>query len=405
MLEAESSLHPRTLRYKGHIPGLDVLRGVAILVVVLFHGFAISWQELRGLPRIAHFLIHFGYTGVHLFFLLSGFLITGILLDSKDQEGYYRNFYIRRALRILPAYLLMLVVLKAWLPISWKYLLACLLYIANMARLVGGNINEYSGFWSLAVEEQFYLIWPTVVRRSSHRSLLKIVAACIVICPLLRGTAAFFPGVDNRYKTWMNADYLLYGAAISLALREGLIHTDNIRKFVAALLAASVPLVGLSMYLYTIEPDHRWAGIIFASVGLLPFMGLYAAMLLIAIATNEGTKSEATVKRLPHLRFLSFFGYISYGLYLVHPFVWEKYSRAVTGTWLANTFSLTSEFVGFLIAASISVSIAYLSRRFFEDPILRMKTMLAPSAKKQRLAAVPAALPAKGQLQPTIKNS
>lgn len=397
MPENLPKLNAPALRYNGHIPGLDVLRGLAILVVVLFHGFTIPWQELHGLPKVAHFFIHFGYTGVHLFFLLSGFLITGILLDSKHKENYYQNFYIRRALRILPAYLLMLVVLKVWQPISWKYLLACLLYIANMARLVGANIHEYSGFWSLAVEEQFYLLWPTVVRRASHRSMRKIIVACLIVCPILRAVAALFVGVDSHYKTWMNADYLLYGAAIALAVREGIIHAANVRKITAAIFVISVPLLALSMYLYTIEPSHPWVGVVFTSVGLLPFMGIYAAMLLTAIATNEGAKSEEAVKRLPHLRFLSFFGYISYGLYLVHPFVGEKYSRAVAGTWLSTTpLTLRSEFLGFLIATMISVAIAYLSRRFFEDPIIRMKTFLAPSARKKQVAAPSIAFPAEG---------
>jgi peptidoglycan/LPS O-acetylase OafA/YrhL len=208
------------LNFRGHIAGLDVLRGIAISVVVIFHGFTIPWQDLHGIMKVFSFIAHFGFTGVHLFFLLSGFLITGILLDSKDRGGYYRDFYIRRALRILPAYLLLLIVLKIWQPISWIYFLACLLYIANMPGLIGARIHEYPGLWSLAVEEQFYLIWPTFVKRFSHRNLLRVIGICLVLCPLLRAVLGS-DGMDPRYKTWDAADYLLYGAAISIACAMG----------------------------------------------------------------------------------------------------------------------------------------------------------------------------------------
>jgi peptidoglycan/LPS O-acetylase OafA/YrhL len=113
----------------------------------------------------------FGITGVQLFFVLSGFLISGILIDTAASKGYYRKFYMRRALRILPAYLLMLTVLWVDHAVSWRFVLAGLLYVANMASLVGAGSSEYGPLWSLAVEEQFYLIWPVFVRRLSLQTI------------------------------------------------------------------------------------------------------------------------------------------------------------------------------------------------------------------------------------------
>lgn len=105
----------RPIEYGGHIHGLDVLRGLAILGVLVYHGVAgnLHWTAWTGAARLVVHAATFGATGVHLFFLLSGFLITGILLDGRTRPHAMRYFYIRRALRILPPYLLMLVVLKA----------------------------------------------------------------------------------------------------------------------------------------------------------------------------------------------------------------------------------------------------------------------------------------------------
>jgi peptidoglycan/LPS O-acetylase OafA/YrhL len=107
--------------------------------------------------------------------VLSGFLISSILIDTAGKPDYYRKFYVLRALRILPAYLLILAVLKLDHVVSWRFILAAMLYIANMAGLVGARSGEYGALWSLAVEEQFYLVWPIIVRKLSLRSLTRLI--------------------------------------------------------------------------------------------------------------------------------------------------------------------------------------------------------------------------------------
>jgi len=118
------------------MPGLDVLRGIAILSVFFFHG--LKWYLPLGALAGAHVrqigqAVSFGWLGVNLFFVLSGFLITGILLDTRTKENYWSSFYIRRFLRIAPLYLVVLAILKFALNCTWDYVILCLLYLANFA--------------------------------------------------------------------------------------------------------------------------------------------------------------------------------------------------------------------------------------------------------------------------------
>src|ERR1700686_5077124 len=163
------------------MPELDVLRGIAILGVLFFHGFRADYGELpfTGARKLLIFATQPGSLGVNLFFVLSGFLITGILLESKSRPDYYRRFYARRALRILPAYyaLLLLLFLTGLKPYS--FLLLSFFYLANVTPLFGVP-QVYSVLWSLAVEEQFYLLWPTLV----HRLPVRVLERCVfgIVC-------------------------------------------------------------------------------------------------------------------------------------------------------------------------------------------------------------------------------
>src|SRR5262245_10664845 len=160
-----------------HIPALDGIRGIAILLVLLFH----FGQYGHGLPypavfvdKLFHRICQIGWVGVDLFFVLSGFLITGILYDSKGRNHYFRNFYVRRCLRILPLYyfslILFLIVLPKLFPLHtgfrslrqdsfWYWT-----YLSNVRVAYRGwdSFGVLDHFWSLAVEEQFYLLWPIV---------------------------------------------------------------------------------------------------------------------------------------------------------------------------------------------------------------------------------------------------
>ncbi len=367
----------RRIRIDGHIPKLDSLRGAAILLVLIYHAYggSVDYRTWHGPCRFLVYLSRYGYTGVELFFVLSGFLITNILLSSKHKPGSMKTFYKRRALRILPAYLALLVVIKLGLGVTWKYILACLLYIANMAGLVGARSSEYAPLWSLAVEEQFYLLWPFCVRRMETRSLLKLSLGVCFTMPLLRlAAAAVSSSIDIRYKTYFIADYLLYGAALAIALNLNILHKGNIGAVVNWLLGAGGLLMLGVVYLEYVPNHSRYAIILLRAWGVLPFVWIYSGLVLRAVQRHSSGDESSN-------RVLAFFGYISYGLYLIHEFLFREYGILTSGTPLAalrgNLAMVTARFI---LAGSVSVFLAYLSRRFYEEYFLRMgRTRLSAS--------------------------
>src|SRR5271156_5908919 len=134
-----------------HLLGVDVLRGLAIVAVVVFHGFAYSAPAIPWHNKFARVLFHltgFGWTGVNLFFTLSGFLITGNLIDAEGKANFYSRFYIRRALRILPAYFVVLIILGVTRTASLNYLAVCVLFLANWPKLLlHGSFTMYPVLW------------------------------------------------------------------------------------------------------------------------------------------------------------------------------------------------------------------------------------------------------------------
>src|SRR5262245_32218221 len=166
---------------RGHVPALDAIRGLAILVVTLyrFGGGGEGAANAVGLSWV----VDLGAHGVDLFFVLSGFLITGILFDAKGKEHYFRNFYIRRTLRIFPLYYAALVLTLLVLPslfanfpttdvaTSWLWL-----YGANVVQSLRGAwcLGPLNHFWSLAIEEHFYFVWPLAIYLTSRRGAMRL---------------------------------------------------------------------------------------------------------------------------------------------------------------------------------------------------------------------------------------
>ncbi len=353
------------------MPELDTIRGIAVTMVVVYHAFWTSYWAV-GLrwdlhPPLVHALVYGaepGWSGVHLFFVLSGFLITGILLDSKARPDYYRRFYFRRALRILPPYLLLLAVLLVTGRAPPAFVLLAAAFVANFSTLFGVAL-AFGPLWSLAVEEQYYLLWPTVVRHVSRRALMLLAAALLALAPLLRWSAfrdgAGFASQLDWHFTWFVYDSLVTGSLTAALLRTTGATRAAVTKVALATLGI-VALVTLAGRPYGLLDRTQLLGATFEHTVMNLF---FASMLVLSLVVGTG-KRPWLVQR-PWLIFL---GYISYGLYLCHWLVFALYDRLVGSP---PVLELGAMLVRFAVAGSGSVLIAWVSRRWYEERFLRMK--------------------------------
>jgi peptidoglycan/LPS O-acetylase OafA/YrhL len=222
------------------MPEIDTLRGVAVSMVLMFHafGFRYGLTGLSGIPRIFVGLTMVGWTGVNLFFVISGFLITGILLDTATQKDYYKRFYFRRALRILPLYYAVLILLGTLTHtrllerhVSWAFLGFSAVYLSNMTGLFGVPM-QYGVLWTLAVEEHFYLLWPCIVRKASARRVAWLALSVVTLCLSLRVLYQILGWTSGPY-TWLSGDGLALGAALAAISRQKCNSRGAVRRFTA----------------------------------------------------------------------------------------------------------------------------------------------------------------------------
>jgi peptidoglycan/LPS O-acetylase OafA/YrhL len=352
------------------MPELDSIRGLAILGVLLYHSFYIR-ASLLTLPAWQHFLILFtwpGRLGVNLFFVLSGFLITGILMEARETKTYYKRFYIRRALRILPIYIVILILLAvAGYPLP--FVILSFFYLANFAHLFGVTF-WYVVLWSLAVEEHFYMVWPLLVRKLSTINLERVIIAIIILSPLVRLESFWHnPSYDLNwlFYTWNNADGLACGALLALFIRRTKSDRRKLRLacWIACALAVALWVGGWRFGI--MDRVERPLG---AALQVVPWQFLFFAVVgafLLIGTTNR--------KWLVQWRPLRFLGYISYGLYLTHVLVFQAFDLL----WARLHFStidsniLLALTIRFVAGGGAAILLAWLSRKYFEEFFLRMK--------------------------------
>jgi peptidoglycan/LPS O-acetylase OafA/YrhL len=298
---------------RSYIPELDGIRAIATVMVICFH----FWQSFTSGPySVVGKIAVWGQTGVDLFFVLSGFLITGILLDSRQSPNFLRNFYARRFLRIFPLYYGALAVfyigapllrLAPWVDISksvWFWL-----YLQNIpltffpASAVGPN-----HFWSLAVEEQFYLAWPLIVLATSRKTLLRIIGAAVVISVLTR---AALPHYATFYFTVARVDGLAIGAGIAILWRDRGRLTSLVRFARCALFIIGPLMVGAQLVM---SGSHNFALQVVKST-LISLV--YGSVLVLVTTKTAGRLVERTLSATA----MRSIGRYSYGMYVIHPFL------------------------------------------------------------------------------------
>jgi peptidoglycan/LPS O-acetylase OafA/YrhL len=345
------------------MPELDSVRGIAILLVVLFHGMVPPLKaEVSALGRGIFGLSQYGWTGVNLFFVLSGFLITGNLLDCRQRPDYFRRFYLRRALRILPALFGMLLLLLAGGWISFRFAAISVLFLANFAGVLGVGAG-YGALWSLAVEEHFYMLWPLLVRRWSARGLIILAAVVSVGSPFLRILTLVGGPVPQHLAalyTWFNLDGLALGSLLAVWVR-----IPSFRRHQLARIA--LPIFIMSTAVFFLLVGRSWADATVAkSACNLASAGLLSCMLLVG-----ASKWSFLVDR----PILKFFGFISYGLYLVHILAFhisEVLLSHPLSVLVANGKPLSASLIHFGSGLALGTAVAYLSRRSLEERFLRI---------------------------------
>jgi peptidoglycan/LPS O-acetylase OafA/YrhL len=300
---------------------------------------------------------------VDLFFVLSGFLITGILLDSRDKPNYFKNFYMRRFLRIMPLYFAVIVICALLYPADRRYLLLSAAFLANFYFPFGLDQPHGSGvFWSLAVEEHFYLVWPWLVKICSRRTITLIALAMVAGIPFVRLWAihAGF-NVDNEVYvyTWTRCDGLALGALLAIWVRSRWADRRNSLRLAAGFCCAAVLLTVAGIPYGILDRSNVFR---YTQVQLV-----FAGVVVFALAMR-GTPYTAPLR----WRFARLSGDLSYCLYLVHVTVGDLYQEAVHRRGI-DFGPYGDVVVRSIVMVTVSFALALLSRKYLEQPALRLK--------------------------------
>lgn len=334
------------------IPQLDAVRGIAVLLVLL-HNTDVYPSLHLGL------IAGNGWMGVDLFFVLSGFLITGILLDTKQSERCFQNFYARRCLRIWPLYysalLFMFVIVPLLHPSEahaifgarsspwWAYPLFLQNFLIPIPTSAAGLLGVT---WSLAVEEQFYLVWPLVVRFCTKSQLCRIAAAVICLSPVLRFYLSLHQ-VNIYSNTFCRLDGLMAGALLAVVVRSAGFQPSRFLTRAWILFLVSVPLaLGIEIF------HARWIG--FSVVAAASVSFVYLAL----FSTQKWLQAILTNRPLVYT------GTISYGIYIL-----EKIPLDV-----AKVLHLDGHpFLSLALTTAATYTLATVSWKFLEKPFLKLK--------------------------------
>lgn len=359
-----------------HIKSLDGLRGIAVLMVFCFHFIAYRpTQDTLG--KLLNGARGLGWSGVDLFFVLSGFLITGILFDAKGSPNYFRNFYARRTLRIFPLYYGMvflctivfpqLGVFKEAVPSggSWSWWL----YLSNVRyTILQQTPTGWLGiFWSLSVEEHFYLLWPAIIFLCGRRSAILVSAGCMILASLSR---ACFIVAGNKVAPYLftpcRMDALASGAFVALCARGpgGIDALVPRAKMLWSLITPLAVAVAFWRHSFVYDPVMQLAG--------LPLIACSYSSLVAVAASRSCWIPLRGVLEMPALRSV---GKYSYGMYVFQFAVLSVMERLrlLPCHLFPDRLVRGNDAIEVVAATTASFSLAFVSWHVYEKHFLRLK--------------------------------
>lgn len=372
---------PATANFRGHIAELDSIRAIGICIVLINH----FWPE-----NLSSVLFHFGQLGwiaMDAFFVLSGFLITGILLDTRSRSDYFSNYYIRRSLRIFPIYyatlLAAIILMKLgrggaeykeflhnWGSPAWFFF-----YVGNF-KVVYLNkwppLKYFTVLWSLQIEEQFYLLFPFAVRYMRRENLTRLLWLLVVLSPLFR--LAFYLWNPNnmiiQYELLpCHMEGLALGALIAIRFRTGPWEVSKPRLL--ALTTGLMLVTVIGSCLSKAPLPHMSHLSLFARLPGYTISSFAAAGLVIALVVFRGSTYTRLLRTAP----IRYMAAISYGIYLLHMLV-ARFVRSWGGVGIHVTYGT---FLHFFAVVSLTIVAASISWFAFERPLARLKDRIAPS--------------------------
>lgn len=372
-----------------YFPGLNGVRSFAVFIVVFLH--IESFKQRAGYSSLFDFdflkdyIEYLGYHGVLIFFVLSGFLITYLLLSEKDKTATINipKFYIRRILRIWPLYFLILFLGFFILPhvFSPNYftiktqpdffnkLISCILFIPNYVLFKYGSIFSIGILWSIGAEEQFYLVWPNLIKRIKRQNLLKVMTGLLVLIVFVKAICYYLIHKNILYKiafivfNFLPFDAMIIGGITALLYFDykdkiGFLFNRKVQIFLLLLL----------IIVYAILPEK-------GPIANIIFCPIYAILILnISIGKDSIIKADHPI--------LIFLGTISYGIYIYHSlfiavsiFIIEKMNLSFNTT-MANTLL-------YFLSFSLTIVVSSISYKYLEKPFLKLKTrfMIVKSGK------------------------
>jgi peptidoglycan/LPS O-acetylase OafA/YrhL len=365
----------------GRIPQLDGLRAFAVLLVFMFH----------------HSLIRSGWVGVDIFFVLSGFLITGILRRDTANPAYWSSFYTKRVTRILPPLLAVVFVVLLFVQHFKFGYLGYVFFGSNIVELTPYALAPLGALWSLAIEEHFYFAWPFAVKRLGWSTLVKLSLGIVLISPLLRAGATLvfhkYWGVNHNWNspifllTPFRLDGLASGALLSLLLEHDRM-TSTLRRWSAPVCIAAFGLFfGLELWL----PGFRRTAdsVLFNGVGYsLVVLGSFC--LVSYLILKPASLSAKTLALAPFV----FIGTISYGCYLFQAPVKMAMHQLLPASTPATVF--------FVVDAIVTVIVASISFYVMEMPIIGWGRKIGRSSRERKASSE---MEQMGYTPPTFRKS